>query len=117
MGAATLVLPTPGTTTSMPIRRANGDAMKLGWPWISLVSTSLAGVFSCFYLLFRWGGSAVQVGIGLGVILTFIAHCCELRRGQTRGPGRDPALRRRLLAIELAFGLVTAWALIRMSLS
>jgi hypothetical protein len=101
----------------MPTPRANGEAMKIGWPWISLASTSFVGVLSCLHLIFRWGGAGAQAGIGLGVIITFIAHCCELRAGQTRGAGRTPALRRRLLTIELAFGLVTAWALIKMSLN
>jgi hypothetical protein len=91
--------------------------MKIDSPWIALFATSVAGIFSCLYLAFQWGGTPSRIVIGIGVLVTFLAHCHELRKGKARGAGRDPALRRRLLTIELAFGLITAWALVKSSLS
>ena len=91
--------------------------MKISPPWISLLSASFVGILSCLYLAFHWGGTPSRIAIGIGVLVTFTAHCYELRRGETRGAGSTPALRRRLLTIELAFGLVTAWALISSSLN
>ena len=91
--------------------------MKISAPWVSLFSTSFVGVLSCLYLAFHWGGTPSRVAIGIGVLVTSIAHFYELRKGETRGAGDNPAVRRRLLTIELAFGLVTACALVKFSLN
>jgi len=113
--AAALASRTHGTTTSMPTQNANSDAMKISAPWVSLLSTSFVGILSCLYLAFHWGGTPLRVAIGIGVLVASIAHFYELRKGKTKGVGDSPAMRRRLQTIELAFGLVTACALVTLS--